>query len=148
MALLKYTTTINVAKTLAELQAILADHGVKSILIEYTDGVASGLMFVIPTRFGDRTYRLPANLDGIYHVLQDQWEAGRIARRFATPEQAARVGWRILRDWVAAQTAIVEAGMVELAEVMTPYMQREPGGPTLYQELVKHELQLLPEHTP
>ncbi len=34
---------------------------------------------------------------------------------------AARVAWRIIKDWVAAQLAIVESGMVEIAEVFLPY---------------------------
>lgn len=48
------------------------------------------------------------------------------------PHYAQKVGWRILKDWVAAQMAIVEAGAAELAEVFLPYaMQRD--GKTMYQ---------------
>lgn len=37
-------------------------------------------------------------------------------------EQAVRVGWRIIRDWVRAQCAIIESEMVTLEQVFLPYM--------------------------
>jgi len=147
MPILNYTTTIAVEKTLGEIQGILARHGIKSISLEYSKGIPTGLTFVIPTQFGDRQFRLPANLGGIQKTLQRQYQEGRVAPRFATPEHAARVAWRILKDWIAAQMAIVEAGMVRLDEVMLPYLLADDGR-TLYVTLVEHELRLLPERTP
>lgn len=47
-------------------------------------------------------------------------------------EQAKRTGWRNIRDWVLAQMAIIEAGMVSMDEVFMPYMT-DGRGNTLYQ---------------
>ena len=52
-----------------------------------------------------------------------------------------RVAWRILKDWVAAQLAIVETEMVSLDEVMLPYL-RSDDGRTLYELFTERQLAL------
>lgn len=47
-------------------------------------------------------------------------------------DQAERVAWRILKDWVAAQMAILESEMVQMDEVFLPYMVND-SGQTLFQ---------------
>lgn len=46
----------------------------------------------------------------------------RVEKRYLTLEQANRVAWRIAHDWLRAQLAIIDAGMVTLPEVMFPYL--------------------------
>lgn len=50
------------------------------------------------------------------------------------PAGAQRTGWRILKDWVAAQLAIIEAGLATLPEVMLPYALLSDGQ-TLYKRV-------------
>ena len=50
-----------------------------------------------------------------------------IDRKKCTPEQAARVAWRILKDWVEAQMAVIDAGMATLPQVFLPYAQTDTG---------------------
>jgi hypothetical protein len=42
-------------------------------------------------------------------------------------EQAEWVSWRILKDWVEAQMALVESGQAEAAQVFMPYATRQDG---------------------
>ena len=49
-------------------------------------------------------------------------------------EQALRVSWRIIKEWVEAQMAIIEAGQAELSEVFLPYAVTKDGD-TVYQKL-------------
>jgi hypothetical protein len=100
--------------------------------------VPSGVTFEVATKFGLRAFRLPANIAGVEAVLREQRG---VPRRLATREQAARVAWRILLDWIEAQLAIVEAGMATVDEVMLPYMADGQGG-TLYQFMVARQLAL------
>ena len=67
---------------------------------------------------------LPANIEGVYAVFQKQ-------KIKANQKQAARTGWRNIRDWVLAQMAIIEAGMVSMEEVFFPYLTDNQGN-TLY----------------
>lgn len=61
------------------------------------------------------------------------------------PEQAERVAWRVAREWLLAQLAIIEAQMATLDQVMLPYLQVD-GQKTLYAAYREREdtLQLEP----
>lgn len=131
MPILNYTTQIAVEKTLSEITVNVATHGAQGVTIGYEKGIPVSIEFLIATTWGIRTYRLPANLDGVWRTMSKQYDEGKIPRKFVTREQAARVGWRIVKDWLAAQMAFVEAQMVRLEEIMLPYMLVE--GRTLYQ---------------
>lgn len=69
------------------------------------------------------------------------YPAGTCRRHFAVfkkqgikcdPEQAERVAWRNVRDWVLAQMALVESCDAAVDEVFLPYMT-DNSGKTLYQ---------------
>jgi len=140
MPILNYTTTIAVDKTVGEIQKILASHGAKSIQVDYANGLPSAVAFFADTPFGERTYILPANIDGVWQTLVQQNRKGRVPRRLVTKEQAARVAWRIVKDWTEAQMATIEAGMVTIDQVMLPYMQ--VGDQSLYEALKESRLAL------
>lgn len=141
--ILNYTTGVAVERTLGEIQAILAKAGAKSILIDYSQGAPTTISFLVPTQWGDQSFRLPANIEAVYAVLVRQSARSQIPRRFATREQAARVSWRIVKDWLEAQMAIIEAEMVTLSEVMLPY-HVQPTGKTLYQAMEEWRFALPP----
>ena len=125
MAIKNYTTTVDVYQSLGEIQGALAGHGARQIMIEYgNDGKPEGVTFAIDTPVGRRGFKLPANVDGVYAVFQKQ-------KVKADREQAAKTGWRNIRDWVLAQMAIIEAGMVTMEEVFFPYLTDGKGN-TLY----------------
>ena len=56
-------------------------------------------------------------------------------------QQAIRTSWRILKDWVETQMALLETGMVTMDEIFLPYMLS--GGQTFYQALVAGEVKML-----
>ena len=56
----------------------------------------------------------------------------KIEAKLKTLEQAQRVAWRIVKDWLEAQLAIIETEMVTLDQVMLPYMQGD-NGQTVYE---------------
>ncbi len=58
------------------------------------------------------------------------------ARKKKIGEQAGRVAWRIIKDWVDAQMAIVETEMVTIEQVFLPYMLMKDSGYTLYEAMV------------
>lgn len=124
MGILNYTTGIAASRTAAEMQGILAKHGASMVSLVYADGQPAGLAFTIDTEFGPRDFRLPANVEGVEATIKRQQASGEIRRdrRYEGTDHARRVAWRILKDWLSAQLAIIEAGMVSLDEVMLPYM--------------------------
>ena len=70
---------------------------------------------------GPLGYAMPVNYEAVYDVLTDE---GLIFKRDTDrrKEQARRVAWRILKDWIEAQIALLESGMVEMEEIFLPYM--------------------------
>ena len=52
------------------------------------------------------------------------------------------MAWRIVKDWVEAQMALLATGMVELEEIFLPYMLS--GDRTLYQVLTERGFRALP----
>jgi hypothetical protein len=146
LPLLNYTTAIDPQRTMAEIQRCLVRHGARGVMTEFDpQGRPAAMSFIIPTAFGDRSFRLPANVVAVERTLAAQAKAGN-GRVKATPEHAARVAWRIVKDWVEAQMAIVESGMVALPEVFLPYML-VAGGRTMYEVAQERRLGLpAPDH--
>lgn len=56
-------------------------------------------------------------------------------------EQAERVAWRIVKDWVEAQMAILESEMVHMDEIFLPYMVNN-SGQTFFQAYRSNQLLL------
>lgn len=126
MAIKNYTTTIDVYKSLGEIQGALASHGARKIMVDYDEaGQPVGVAFGIETPVGPRGFLLPANVEGVRAVLSRQ-------KVKAQDGQAERTAWRNVRDWIMAQMAIIEAGQVEMEEVFLPYLT-DGMGRTLYQ---------------
>jgi len=132
-----YTTTVTAPKSIGEIQGMLVAHGATHILMDYKDGEAVGLAFMVKTNYGEVPFSLPANIDRVQAVLNKQRVRTTVGR-----ELASRVAWRILKDWVRAQMAILETEMVTIDQVFLPYMQVGKQGKTLYQFMLDHNLQL------
>ena len=135
MPLLNYTTKVDVYTTIGAIQGCLVKHGARKIMQDYdSEGKPQALCFAIDTKFGMRGIKLPANVDAVLRVLEKQ-------KVKCDKEQAERVAWRILKDWVEAQMAILESQMVEIDEIFLPYMVAKDGATTY--ELYKNNQLLL-----
>ena len=132
-----YSTIVTAQKSIGEIQGILVAHGAKHILMDYEGEEPVGLAFVVATPYGDTPFRLPANIEKVEAVLNKQRVRSKVGR-----ELAARVAWRILKDWVRAQMAIEETEMVTIDQIFLPYMQVGKGGKILYEVMLDHHLQL------
>jgi hypothetical protein len=112
MSLKNYTTEVDAGKTVGEIQAILAKHGITSIQIEYDEGVARGIKFAAFLLGQPQWFHLDCNADAVLGTLQSQ----KVPPKYQTRDQAFRVGWRIMKDLVDAQLAAVSIKQVELAQ--------------------------------
>lgn len=135
MPLLNYTTKVDVYTTIGAIQGCLVKHGARKIMQDYDDeGKPQALCFAIDTKFGMRGIKLPANVDAVHKVLASQ-------KVNCDREQAERVAWRILKDWVEAQMAILESQMVQIDEIFLPYMVGNEGL-TTYELYKNNQLRL------
>jgi hypothetical protein len=121
--ILNYTTSVPVSRTITVMQEILAKAGASQVSVTMDGGKPSGMWFVLPTPAGPREFSLPVDVDAVQKRLRSGKQGNRVdARR----EQAERVAWRIVKDWLEAQVALIEAAMATLDEVMLPYLLVAP----------------------
>jgi hypothetical protein len=132
-----YSTTVTARKSIGEIQGILVAHGAKHILMDYEQEMPVGLAFIVETPYGEVPFRIPANIDRVQAVLNKQR-----VRTQVSEEMATRVAWRILKDWVRAQMAILDTEMVTIDQVFLPYMEVGEKGKTLYEFMQDYHLQL------
>lgn len=119
MPIANYTTTQAVEKTMGDLVGSLTRRGVTRISTVFDDqGAPAGIEFTMQTEYGLRDFALPVRTEGVLATLKRD----RVQPRYATPEHAAKVAWAIARDWLRAQSALIDAGLVTLDEVMFPWM--------------------------
>lgn len=125
MPLKDYSTTVAVHRSVGEITEAPVKAGARGVAQEYDDaGHVAGLEFAIPVAGEVMRYVLPVRASAVWAVLKDQ----RVQPRFLERDHVERVAWRIMRDWVLAQLAIIETQMVSLPQVMLPYMRVEGGG--------------------
>lgn len=138
MPLLNYTTKVPVYRSVQEIQKSLVKAGASSIMQDYdADGAISAIAFKITLNGTDISFRLPSETKAVLAVMQQDGTP----RSLLTEEHAQRVAWRIIKDWVEAQMAIVQTKMVTLPQVFLPYAVNQDGV-TLY-EIVASKPELL-----
>jgi hypothetical protein len=129
MSILNYTTTIAVEQSMGEVIGALTRRGVTKISTVFDDdGKPVGISFTMKTDYGVREFELPVKVEGVLRAMTADKS---IARSKCTPEQSARVAWRIAKDWLEAQAALIDAELATLDEVMLPYMV-DARGETVY----------------
>jgi hypothetical protein len=141
MAILNYTTSIKCEKTLMEIQQCLVKHGATKIVTDYNNQIPIAVTFCLTINDKLIAYSLPANYKG---VLNSMKKDHKVPRKLVTDEQALRVSWRIIKDWVEAQCAIVDAQLADVAEVFLPYAVAK-SGKTLYNEIKDGGMKMLME---
>jgi hypothetical protein len=125
-----------VADSVAEITSILGSCGANEVRIQY-DGArnVAAIAFKAATQFGEIAFSLPANVGAAQRVLNKQVELRQIPKRYLNDShQARRICWRILKDWLTAQLALIEIGMASVEQIFLPYAQAQDGR-TVFEEL-------------
>ena len=141
MPLKNYTTRMTVSRTAGEITRTLVKKGAQEILTQYNAaGEPSGLKWALETKHGRLAYELPVRYAPVFEALTNDGLLKHSPER--RMQQAQRVAWRILRDWIEAQIALLESGMVSMDEVFLPYMLTDNG--TIYETMDSGGFRSLP----
>ncbi len=132
MGLLNYTTKIDADKTASEIAKCLSMHGATAILTEYNkeEGYIEGISFQIDLNGKKLGFRLPVDWKPVYEIMAKgrKFHWGKEEKQKSDLRlQAVRTAWRIVKDWVEAQMALVETQMVQVGEVFLPYSVMKDG---------------------
>ena len=145
MNLKNYTTSISEEKTISEIEKILALNGVNSIFKMYdNEGKISALAFRVFVKDRDLAFKLPMEVNKVLMILKNS----RIPNKNKTEDQARRTGWRIIKNWVESQMALIQINMVKIEEIFLPYMYDVNNDETLFEKLENRNFDLLLEHKP
>ena len=134
MALLNYTTTVDAIKTAGEIEVILIKGGAKAII---DNGKVISIKFIVDSPIGTIPIELPVQIAAVAEILRQQKKNN--PRIKTSLDQAERTAWRCLKDWVEAQMALIEIGMVSIDQVFLPYVINKEGK-TLYAYAKEHRL--------
>jgi hypothetical protein len=113
-------------------------HGAQAVMTEYDkeDGYVTALSFKIVLNGQSLGFRLPCGWKPVFEILT---EGKKKSSSLATGNrslshwesehklQAVRTAWRIVKDWVEAQMALVETRMVTTQQVFLPYAIMKDG---------------------
>ncbi len=107
----------------------LATHKARRIAFDSDDeGRAIGIEFSLVLQGKTLSFRLPVRLDNAMQLVKQSYaSAGRGIGGQALQDQAYRTAWANIRDWIEAQMALIDIGMVRTEEVFFPYLLNQEG---------------------
>jgi hypothetical protein len=112
-----------------------------SVQFFYKDGQAVAISFSMQINGHDVHFRLPARIREVEIKLY-----GKSANLTEQKKKQAYVtAWANIRDWIAAQIAMIETGMVKPEEVFLPYMLNQENL-TLFEAMEKRQFLLEGAH--
>lgn len=135
MGLLNYTTNIDADKTAQEIAKCLSMHGARAVLTEYDEkeGIVKSLSFKISVNDKEMGFRLPCDWKPVHQVMfgnkksYNEWDSRFERQKSDRKIQAVKTAWRIVKDWVEAQMALVETEMATTSQVFLPYLVMRDG---------------------
>ena len=137
-----FTTEVPVSRTVAEIEKMLTKYGATHIMKEYNGDIPIMLVFAITTQHGKMGIRLPIHPDRVLAVFKKQVSARLLPNKYWDGDwakaQANRVAWRVVKDWLDAQLAILNIEMVQLEEIFLSYIYNDRLKQTVFEILEEH----------
>ena len=133
MPIKNYTTKIPAVQTVGEIQGLLAQHGARKVMMDYSDdGRVESVTFGLLVNGSLAGFKIDAKPDGVANVMKkDGIKCDSV--------QAERIAWRNVKDWIAAQLALVETEQASMQQVFLPYLVS--GEKTLYEKMISSGFQ-------
>ena len=85
--------------------------------------------------------KMPVRTDECLKVLKKEKQNSPRKQIKDTIDQAERVAWRILKDWIEVQMALLDIKMVTAEEIFLPYII-DQSGRTIYERLEEKQFLL------
>lgn len=119
--ILNYTTRIDPEQTIGEIQKILSRYNVAAMMTEYDGPQVSAVSFKLNINGKNLSFKLPCNWRKVAEILKKDPRRLRLKRGETIEIQATRIAWRVMKDWINAQMALVEIEMVTIPQVFLPW---------------------------
>jgi hypothetical protein len=141
-----YTSTVDVERTIARIEQLLAKAGAVGIQKEYASGKPVAMIFTVKAPDGDGVFdvRVPVSVEPVYKSInasrkRNAWtEAAQKADR----QQAERTAWKLIQDWIEVQLSLIQLRQAELLQVFMPYLY--DGKRTMFEAMKERGFKALP----
>ena len=146
MAVKNIHTQIASEKTISEIIRILAQFGAKKILQDLDDNTnVIGISFVIEPAPDMRIpIKLPMKVEKARAIIEAAVRERKLPKKFLKEpyrtDQAMRVGWRIIKDWVHSQLSLVLMNYAEPVEIFLPYVYDVKSDKTVFEQMLEGRL--------
>jgi hypothetical protein len=113
-------------------------HGATHFAIRNEGSRPAAITFTVNFKDRPLNFLLPVNHKSIWQMLKVDKKANAVLKKAQIKndeEHAFNVGWRIVKDWIEAQLALVEVEMVKIEVVFLPYLIVNSDGDTLSKKL-------------
>lgn len=139
MPLKNYKSKIPAKQSVHEIQDMLQKHGADGILLNYEKGTGriESLVFKIDVAGRPTGFKLP--------IKWREAQAFMLAQHVSKAKDddfCYRIAWRLIRNWLEQQIALIALDMVDLHEIFLPYMIQK-NGQTLYEFILENPHKLL-----
>lgn len=144
MPLLNYTTQVPGVKSVGEIEGMLPSHGARRLVKDLdATGNIVGITFEVFHGNNVLSFKVPVKPEAVLKVLEREKQRNYRMRRNFSREQAGMIAWRIAKDWVEAQMALLETEMVDLEQIFLPYLVvNVDTGKTLYDGMKERQFLL------
>lgn len=133
---------------MTEIEKILAQNGATHIFKMYNkEGTPTALAFKSLVGEQEIAFKLPMEENKIKMVFQNSVNRGELPRRYWDDlDQARRTGWRIIKDWIDSQMALIEINVAKFEEIFLPYMYDMKKDKTLYEIMAEQNFNMRLEY--
>ncbi len=133
MNLKNYTTEVPSNRSIENIEKLLVDFGATNIMKEYGPaGRCAALSFIVEMNGMKLPFRLPGKVDAGYVWLKKKYPKSADKRLL---EQAERMIWKQLYDWVFLQLCQIELSQMEKLEAFFPYLYDIQNRVTYYDKM-------------
>jgi hypothetical protein len=136
--LANYTTSVQTSKSISEIYDMLGAVGASAVTTEFELGEPAGISFRVQRNERVVSFRMPCDWRATLRVMERQ----KMPTRFKRGDHARRVSWRILRDWMRAQLALLEIENASVEQLFLPYVVTSTGE-TFYERVSTQDDMLL-----
>jgi len=141
MNLKNYTTEVPASRSIQYIEQLLVDFGSTNIMKEYgPSGKVSALSFMVEMNNMKLPFRLPAKVQECYLWLKKK-KAKTSDKTLL--DQAERVVWKQIHEWVHIQLSMIELEQVEKLEVFFPFLYDMNKRESYYEKLKSGDFKAL-----
>ncbi|MDZ7658059.1 hypothetical protein [Fodinibius sp.] len=119
------------AKTLGNIQEVLAEHGAQKIQMEYENRKPVALSFSMWVGGQELFFRLTVDVDGMLQAMKDDPNT---QGTYCNREQAERTAWKNRLDWLQTTLAQIKSNQARMEELLLGFAITDDGQ-TVYERL-------------